>query len=49
MTYYMPISLLLNPAVTDANRIRLGGGYRLPRPIADAGRVRLGGGYRLAR
>lgn len=35
----------------DANRVRLGGGYRLPMPIptevADNGRIRLGGGYRL--
>jgi hypothetical protein len=32
-------------SVTDAGKVRLGGGFRLP--VADAGKVRLGGGFRL--
>jgi hypothetical protein len=34
-------------ATTDAGKIRLGGGYRLPVSTADTGKIRLGGGYRL--
>ncbi|MDR3531971.1 MAG: hypothetical protein P4L90_15655 [Rhodopila sp.] len=32
---------------TDAGKIRLGGGFRLPAQTADIGRIRLGGGFRL--
>jgi hypothetical protein len=31
---------------TDAGKITLGGGYRLP-VMTDAGKITLGGGYRL--
>jgi len=37
------------PAIADAGRITLGGGFRLPAAdrTADQARIRLGGGFRL--
>jgi hypothetical protein len=41
------IGVIKSASTTDAVKIRLGGGYRLPVSTADTGKIRLGGGYRL--
>ena len=45
----VPCSLSISQEMSDLNRIRYGGGYRLAlTEIADNGRISFGGGYRLA-
>ena len=37
-----------NNEIANTNRIRIGGGFRLPKSdIVDNGRIRVGGGFRL--
>ena len=39
--------VVTSTSTVDAEKIRLGAGYRLPDVTADAGKIRLGAGYRL--